>query len=86
MEMRASGPPKEGSQRRPGLVWPVLDCQLLPHVPGALLAKDQRHLGGALKCLKLLNNLSLQGFMKQNPWLVETQLENILLDEDSPAK
>ena len=28
-------------------------------------------------------NLSLQGFLKQNPWSVKTQLENILLNEDS---
>ena len=33
MEMWASGLPKEGSQWRPGLVWPVLDCQVLPQVP-----------------------------------------------------
>ena len=36
--------------------------------------------------MKLLKNLSLQGFLKQNPWSVETQLETIFLDEDSPAK
>ena len=67
---------------RPG----VASSRLPGVTSGALLVKDQRHPGGALKCLKLLNNLSLQGFMKQNPWLVETQLENILLDEDSLAK
>ena len=36
--------------------------------------------------LKHLKNISLHGFLKQKPWSVETQLENILLDEDSPAK
>ena len=36
--------------------------------------------------MKHLKNLSFQGFLKQKPWPVDTQLENILLDEDSPAK
>ena len=31
-------------------------------------------------------NLSLHGFLKQNPWSVKTKLENILLNEDSPVK
>ena len=53
---------------------------------GALLVKDQRHPGGPLNRLNLLKNLSLQGFLKQNPWSVKTQLENILLNEDSPVK
>ena len=53
---------------------------------GALLVKDQRHPGLALNRLKHLKNISLQGFLKQKPWAVNTQLENILLDEDSPAK
>ena len=39
-----------------------------------------------LNCLKHLKNFSLQGFLKQNPWPVETELENILLDEASPDK
>ena len=38
-----------------------------------------------LNHLKHLKILSLQGFLRQNPWSVETPLENILLDEDSPA-
>ena len=53
---------------------------------GALLVKDKRHTGRPLNGLKLLKNLFLQGFLKQNPWSVKTQLENILLDEDSPTK
>ena len=53
---------------------------------GTLLVKDQRHPGRHLNVLKLLKNLFPQGFLKQNPWSVKTQLENILLDEDSPAK
>ena len=36
--------------------------------------------------MKHLKNLSLHGFLKQKLWPVDTQLENILLDEDSPAK
>ena len=39
-----------------------------------------------LSHLKHLKNLSLKGFLKQNPWSVKTQLENILLNEDSPVK
>ena len=53
---------------------------------GDPLVKDYRHPGGALNRLKHLKNLSLQGFLKQKPWPVETQLENILLDEDSTSK
>ena len=52
---------------------------------GALLVKDQRHPCGALYHLKHLKNLSLQGFLEQNIWSVKTQLENILLNEDSPV-
>ena len=52
----------------------------------ALLVKVQRHPGWALYRLKHLKNISLHGFLKQKPWSVETQLETILLDEDSPAK
>ena len=66
---------------------PGVATSRLPGVTScALLVKDQRHTGRPLNGLKLLNNLSLQGFLKQNPWSVETQLENILLDQDSPAK
>ena len=36
--------------------------------------------------MKHLKNISLTGFLKQKPWSVETQLETILLDEESPAK
>ena len=36
--------------------------------------------------LKHLKNLSHQHFLEQNPWSVKTQLENILLNEDSPVK
>ena len=36
--------------------------------------------------LKHQKNLSLQGLLEQNPWSVKTQLENILLNEDSPVK
>ena len=36
--------------------------------------------------LKHQKNLSLQGFLEQNPRSVKTQLENILLNEDSPVK
>ena len=36
--------------------------------------------------MKHLKNLSLQGFLKQKTWPVDTQLDNILLDEDSTAK
>ena len=33
--------------------------------------------------LKHLKNLSHQHFLEQNPWSVKTQLENILLNEDT---
>ena len=36
--------------------------------------------------LKHLKKFSLQGFLEWNPWSVKTQLENILLNEDSPVK
>ena len=52
----------------------------------ALLVKDQRHTCCALYHVKHLKNLSLQGFLEQNMWSVKTQLENILLNEDSPVK
>ena len=67
---------------RPG----VASSRLPGVTSGSLLVKDQRHPGLALNCLKHLKNLSLQGFLKQNPWSVETQMETILLDEVSPAK
>ena len=67
---------------RPG----VASSRLPGFTSGALLVKDQRHPGWTLNRLKLLKNHSLQGILKQNPWSVETQLETILLDEDSPAK
>ena len=67
---------------RPG----VASSRLPGVTTGALPVKDQRHPGLALNHLKLLKNLSLQGFLKVNPWSVETELENILLNEDSPAK
>ena len=66
---------------------PDVASSRLPGVTsGALLVKDQRHPRWSLNRLKLLKNHSLQGILKQNPWSVETQLETILLDEDSPAK
>ena len=66
---------------------PGVASSRLPGVTsGALLVKYQRHPGRALNRLKLLKNLSLQGFLKRNPWSVKTQLENILLNEDSPVK
>ena len=84
MEMMAAGAPKGGLpvEARPGLVSSMLTGITL----GALLLKDQRHPGWALNCLKHLQNLYLQGFLKQKSWPVEIHLENILLDEDSPAK
>ena len=39
-----------------------------------------------LNHLKHLKNHSLQNFLNQKAWPIETQLENILLDKDSPAK
>ena len=84
MEMKESDPGQGGLPvaARPG----VASSRLPGVTTGALLVKDQRHPGGALNHLKLLKNLSLQGFLQQNPWSVETQLENILLDEDSTSK
>ena len=66
---------------RPG----VASSSLTGITLGALLVKDHRHSGWALNRMKHLKNLSLQGFLKQKPWPADTQLENILLDEDSPA-
>ena len=84
MAMRAVGAAQGGLPvaARPAVARPRLTAVTL----GALLRKDQRHPGGVLNRLKHLKNLSLQGFLKQKPWPVETQLENMLLDEDSPAK
>ena len=84
MAMRAVGAAQGGL---PVAARPAVASSRLTGVTlGALLRKDQRHPGGALNRLKHLKNLSLQGFLKQKPWPVETQLENMLLDEDSPAK
>ena len=84
MGMRESG---AGQGGLPVAARPGVASSRLPGVTtGALPVKDQRHPGLALNHLKLLKNLSLQGFLKVNPWSVETELENILLNEDSPAK
>ena len=84
MEMTAAGTAQGGFpvESRPG----VASSRLTGITLGDLLVKDRRHQGWALNSLKYLKNLSLQGFLKQKPWPVKTQLENILLDEDSPAK
>ena len=75
-------PRKGSSGGKPG----VASSSLTGITLGALLVKDQRHPGWALNKLKHLKNLSLQGFLKQKPWPVDTQIQTILLDEDSPAK
>ena len=83
MDFRALGAAQEGL---PVEASPGVASSRLPGVTlGALLVKDQRHPGSALNSLKLLKNISLHGFLKQKPWSVKTQLETILLDEDSPA-
>ena len=83
MDFRALGAAQEGL---PVEASPGVASSRLPGVTlGALLVKDQRHPGSALNRLKLLKNISLHGFLKQKPWSVKTQLETILLDEDSPA-
>ena len=84
MEMRAPGAAQGGL---PVAALAGMASSRLPGVTlGALLVKDQRHPCGALYHLKHLKNLSLQCFLEQNPWSVKTQLENILLNEDSPVK
>ena len=71
----------------PVVARPDVASSRLPGVTSvALLVKDQRQPGWALNRQKHLQNLSLQGFLKQNPWSIKTQLENILLNEDSPGK
>ena len=84
MEMRARGPAQRGL---PVAAFPAVSSSRLPGVTlGALLVQDQRHPCGALYHLRHQKNLSLQCFLEQNPWSVKAQLENILLNEDSPVK
>ena len=84
MEMRSPGAAQGGL---PVAALTGVASSRVPGVAlGALLVKDQRHPCCALYHLKYLKIFSLQGFLEQNPWSVKTQLENILLNEDSPVK